>query len=311
MKKLVPILCSTICLCFFLNTLSGQGLEAFKVSKEWVTQIEQLAPITPAKDVATKKKFLIFSLHTGFEHWAIPHTEKVMSLLVDKSGMYTIDVSYNIASFTAENLEKYDAVILNNNCSIGDKRDLFWDVIKNDNTLSEREKLDKAAQLESNLLNYVAEGHGLMVLHGAIVMQNKSEKFGEMVGGSFDYHPKQQKIQVNIVDPEHPLTKAFQGEGFEHIDEPYFFNNAYFDYNFRPLLSMETKSLSGLKEGVAVKDPIKYISWIKKYGNGRVFYCSPSHNAQSYENEKLLGFLFNGMQYVAGDLLCDDSPMEK
>ena len=146
-----------------------------------------------------------------------------------------------------------------------------------------------------------------MVLHGAIVMQNKSTNFGEMLGGSFDYHPKQQKINVKLVDTQHPLVKAFEGEGFEHIDEPYFFNNAYFNYNFRPLLYMETSTLEGMK--TMPSDKIKYISWIKSFGKGRVFFSSPSHNAQSYENPKILAFLLDGLQYVTGDLECDDKPM--
>ena len=130
-----------------------------------------------------------------------------------------------------------------------------------------------------------------------------------MLGGSFDYHPKQQKISVKLVNTENPLVRAFEGEGFEHIDEPYFFNNAYFNYNFRTLLFMETNTLEGMKTMPA--DKIKYISWIKSFGNGRVFYSSPSHNAQSYENPKILAFLLDGLQFVTGDLICDDKPMKK
>jgi type 1 glutamine amidotransferase len=109
------------------------------------------------------------------------------------------------------------------------------------------------------------------------------------------------------MDKNHPLLQAFNGEGFKHVDEPYMFNNAYFDYNFRPLLYMEADKLEGKKE--EVKDNIKYISWIKKYGKGRVFYSSPSHNAQSFENPSLLQFFLDGLQYASGDLKCNDSPL--
>ncbi len=53
----------------------------------------------------------------------------------------------------------------------------------------------------------------------------------------------------------------------------------------------------------------KYISWIKRYGKGRVLYASPSHNAQSFENPKLLQFFLDSMQYVVGDVKCDESPI--
>ena len=147
-----------------------------------------------------------------------------------------------------------------------------------------------------------------MIMHGAITVQNNSAEFSKMTGGSFDYHPKQQEMHVKEVDANHPLVQAFKGDGFTHIDEPYFFKNAYFDYNFRPLLYIELDQLEGLQHPVDQK--VTYVAWIKKYGKGRVFYSMPSHNAQSLENPELLQFFLDGMQYVVGDLKVDDSPME-
>ncbi len=304
--KLLPL----VFLIFtFPTETSAQELEPFELSNAWISKIEQSAPSTTTVSVKEKKEILIFSLHTGFEHWTIPHTEAVIKTIAEKSGAYSVTTSKDISMFEIKNLKNFDAIVLNNNCSIGDKRNLFWDVLKNDKALNDQQRMEKAKKLENNLLTYVKDGNGLMVLHGAIVMQNKSSNFGEMLGGSFDYHPKQQKIMVKLVDSQHPLVQAFKGEGFEHVDEPYFFNNAYFDYNFKPLLFMETDALEGMKTNP--KDKIKYISWIKPYGKGRVFFASPSHNAQSYENPKILAFLLDGLQYVTGDLTCDDSVIGK
>ena len=112
-------------------------------------------------------------------------------------------------------------------------------------------------------------------------------------------------MTIHTVDPGHPLVAAFKGhEPFSHEDEPYCFNGAYEKLDFRPLLVMDTKSL---------KDPqgkanamVRYVAWIKPYGKGRVFYCSPSHFPDSYESPTLLKFLLDGMQYASGDLKCDD-----
>lgn len=307
MKRLVSVIFYT-CIAFSTFNLQSQDVKEFEFSETWLSKIEQIAPNEKSIKVVDKKNILIFSLHTGYDHWTIPHTEAVIKMLAEESG-YSVTTSKDIDVFEKKNLKKFDVIVLNNNCSIGDKRNLFWDVLKDKPSLNDKQKAKQALKLENNLLNYIKKGHGLMVLHGGIVMQNKSADFSTMVGGSFDYHPKQQKIQVNLVDPNHKLVQAFDGAGFEHVDEPYFFNNAYFDYNFRPLLYMEADKLEGKKEDV--KDNIKYISWVKKYGKGRVFYSSPAHNAQSYENPKLLEFLLNGLQYSAGDLLCDDSPIGK
>lgn len=116
-------------------------------------------------------------------------------------------------------------------------------------------------------------------------------------------------MHVKEVDPNHPLVQAFKGDGFTHIDEPYFFKNAYFDYNFRPLLYIEADKLEGKR--AEVSNNTVYVAWIKKHGKGRVFYTSPSHNAQSMDNPELLQFFLDGMQYVVGDLEADDSPMQK
>tara|TARA_R110002167_G_scaffold150636_5_gene344376 strand:- start:1009 stop:1926 length:918 start_codon:yes stop_codon:yes gene_type:complete len=293
----------------FLSSLSAQEQKPFELNETWLSKITANAPSADINKEGDTKTILIFSLHTGFKHWTIPHTEAVVKILAEQSGGFKVFLSKDISVFEKENLAQYDAVVLNNNCSIGDKRNLFWDVLKEDASLTDTQRLEKAGILENNLLQYVDAGGGLMLLHGAIVMQNKSEAFGKMVGGSFDYHPKQQEIKVKLVDAAHPLVQAFKGKGFTHIDEPYMFNNAYFDYNFRPLLYMEANQIVGKK--AEVEDNIKYISWIKRYGSGRIFYASPSHNAQSYENPDLLAFLFDGMRYVVGDLTCDDSPMKQ
>jgi type 1 glutamine amidotransferase len=302
------IFITALFLCLtFVDSARGQDLEPFEVTETWVSKIAAMAPPSVVKKLTEKKKILIFSLHTGYGHWTIPHSETVAKLLAERSG-YTVSTTKDIAMFDSEQLQKFDAIVLNNNCSIGDRRNLFWDVLKEDPSLTDTDREARANALEKNLIQFVSSGGGLMILHGGIVMQNKSEAFGKMVGGSFDYHPKQQKIVVKLVDAEHSMVRAFRGEGFEHIDEPYFFNKAYFDYDFRPLLFMEDDQLVDKKEAVGAN--IKYISWIKRFGEGRVFYVSPSHNAHSYENPRLLGFLADGIKYVMGDLACDDAPMK-
>ena len=292
-----------------INCLVAQDLKPFDVSENWLSKIYDLAPTEPTVKIEEKKSILVFSLHTGFKHWTIPHTEAVIKVLGKKSGAFHVVASNDISIFKKEELRKYDAIILNNNCSIDPRRNLFLDVLDFNSTLTDREKIDLAENLENNLLTYVKNGGGLVVLHGGITMLNKSMDFSNLVGGSFDYHPKQQKIKVHLSEKDHPLVGAFNGTGFEHIDEPYIFNNAYEDMDFRPLLFMKTEEIEGLPRDI--EDNIKYISWIKRYGEGRVFYCSPSHNPQSYNNPELLQFILDGIQYAVGDFKCDDSPLKK
>lgn len=299
----------TIILLLLFQIAQAQNHEPFKVNKEWLAKIEQLAPFnTTIKDV-TKKKILVFSKATGFDHWTIPHNAEMLKILGTKTNAFEVHIKFDIEQFEKQNLKQYDAVVFNNCNPNGPDRDLFADLLQQNSSLSDTEIKTLAPKYEANMLNYVKKGGGLMILHGGITVQNNSKIFSQMTGGSFDYHPKQQTIHIQEVDKTHPLVKAFEGNGLTHFDEPYFFKNAYFDYNFRPLLYMKVDELEGLKK--ETKEKLVYVSWIKRFGKGRVFYSSPSHNAQSLEEPRLLHYFLDGLQYVVGDLKCDDSPIGK
>lgn len=287
--------------------LTAQGLEEVELDAAWKDKIRELAPDEPTVKPVKVPRILVFTLSTGYQHWVVPHTNAMMEVLSDKTGAFVMEKHADIKVF--EDLKGYDAILLNNNCSVDERRDLFWDELGKDKALTEMEREKKAAGLENKLIKFVKRGGGLMVIHGGIVMQNNSLEFSKMVGGSFDYHPVQQEVEVSLVEPGHPLLAGFKGQPFVHVDEPYIFKNAYFDYDFHPLLSMDARALHSLKE--EIKNPVIYIAWIKRYGKGRVFYVSPSHNAQSFEKPGMLKFLLDGLQYVTGDLPCDDSPMKQ
>ncbi len=289
-----------------MMTASAQE-EAFDFTPEWLQKIEKLAPAKAEVQPAKTRKVLIFDRFTGFDHWVIPHTSQVIKMLGQKTGAYETRITKDVFCFEASNLKDYDMVVLNSTCSKGPRRDLIMDALEEDTSMDEEQVKKKAAELEANLISYVEKGGGLMVVHGAIVMQNNSMPFSEMVGGSFDYHPRQQSVTLELAEPNHPLVKAFDGQAFTHVDEPYLFNKAYEKKNFRPLLQMDTDKLTGKTK--PIDDNIRYVSWIKKHGKGRVFYVSPSHNAQSFEDARLLKFYLDGAQYAIGDFKCDDSPL--
>ncbi|MDC6389902.1 ThuA domain-containing protein [Maribacter sp. PR1] len=295
------------CLLISIFTGHSQDLKPFELTDEWTNSIVSKLPNDYPK-LEVKKNILIFSLFTGFDHWTVPHTEAVIEGIAERSGNFKITTSNDIEMFNEENILEFDAIILNNNCSQRDNRNIFFDVFKEDESIATDEAWSKAEQYEKRLLDYIRKGNGLVVLHGGITMLNKSKQFSEMMGGSFDYHPKQQVIQVKLTDKKHTLLKGFKGKGFEHIDEPYFFDNAYFNYDFKPLLYMEADKIEGKNK--EIEENIQYLAWIKKYGKGRVFYASPSHNPQSYENPGLLSFFLNGILYATGGLQCDDSSLK-
>jgi type 1 glutamine amidotransferase len=268
---------------------------------------------------------LVFSLTTGFQHQVRTYVSEVVKVLGQKTGAFSVTESTDIESFNPANLAKYDAVILNNNCPQAKKRDIFADVLNDEvdkslkgigqkyQGLTEEQRKQKAAELEKNLLDYVAGGKGVVGVHGASALQINSERFSEMLGASFDFHPARQILTLELVDPAHPLVAGFKGAGFVHSDELYVFKNAYNKLNFRPLLEANREKLdekSRANAKVTEKGRL-YVSWIKPYGKGRVFYVSPSHQPQSYEVECMLRFYLDGIQYVLGDLRCNDAPIRQ
>jgi len=288
--------------------VGAQSLEPVKITDEWKVKLEQIAPAKTTVKTPVKRKILVFSRATGFDHWTIPHNIEMLKIIARKTNAFEVHVGFDIENFDKNNLKKYDAVILNNSNPNGPKRDLFYDLLKIYTSLTEKQIIDQAAVYETNLIDYVKKGGGLMILHGAIVVQNNSKAFSDMTGGSFDYHPRQQEIHIKEVDKNHPLVKAFNGNGLLHTDEPYFFKNSYFDYNFRPLLYFEVDEIKEVRHEAG--NNVNYVAWIKKHGKGRVFYSSPSHNAQSLDHPELLQFFLDGLQYVTGDLKVDDSPIK-
>lgn len=295
---------------FGLTMAYGQKLPEVALDQAWKDKIRSIAP-AKATYPAKKKNVLVFSLHTGFQHWVIPHTEEMIKILADKSGAFTVTASKDIAEFEAKNLRKYDVVILNNTCSIGDHRNLFWDKLKENAAVDSATSMKKALEYEANLLSYVEKGGGLLLLHGAVTTLNNSWDFSRLTGGSFDYHPMQQPIQIRLEDPSHPLVQAFPADGFNHVDEPYFYKNAYAEQDFKPLLYFNNSEIEAQREGQELTEGKTYAAWIRAEDKGKVMYISPSHNAQSFENPALLQFYLDGMQYVAGDVDCDETPIGK
>ena len=50
------------------------------------------------------------------------------------------------------------------------------------------------------------------------------------------------------------------------------------------------------------------VSWIRPWGQGRVFYCSFGHRNEVVWDPTIVRFFLAGIQYAIGDLKADDAP---
>lgn len=296
---------------FSIGSAIAQGMPEVELNEEWKDKIYELAPEKATYPFKAKKKVLVFSLHTGFWHWVNPHTEAMFKILGEKSGAFEVVGSRDLSMMEKDKLKEFDLVVFNNTNSKPDYRNLFVDKLSAGGLMDSTAVWKKAAELEKNILNYVKKGGGIFVIHGGNTTLNNSMDFSRLIGGSFDYHPKQQPIHVRISDASHPLVKALPADGFIHTDEPYFYKNAYEELDFKPLLYFNNSEIEAQKKGQELTEGVTYVAWIRKEGKGHVLYCAPSHNAQSFENQDLLQFYLDGMQYLVGDVKVDETPIGK
>jgi type 1 glutamine amidotransferase len=209
--------------------------------------------------------------------------------------------------FTPENLAQYDAVLFESTTQL---------------------KFKDPAQREA-LLNFVKGGKGFIGIHAASDNFPTWPEAVEMIGGQFDGHPwtaggsgpkESDGWSMKVDDPDHPINKSFGGKGFVLKDEIYQIKGPYSRDTHRVLLSLDmskpsTKApIKNGKKGQAWggrADGDHAISWIKRYGEGRVFYCSLGHRKEIYWDKPVLEHYLAGIQYALGDFKVDDTPSAK
>ncbi len=141
-------------------------------------------------------------------------------------------------------------------------------------------------------------------------------EFNTLIGGYFKFHwPDPQLIYVKIDDPQSPLTAMFHGNEFEIHDETYtFVQESFTRKNVHVLTSIDYDKMSEedkAKEAHPRSDHDYALSYIRREGQGRVFYEGHGHSDRVYAMTPMLEHLRAGIQYALGDLQADDSPSEK
>ncbi len=141
-------------------------------------------------------------------------------------------------------------------------------------------------------------------------------EFNTLIGGYFKFHwPDPQVIYVKIDDPNSPLTAMFHGKEFEIHDETYTFAQESFTRrNVHVLTSIDYEKMSAedkAKELNPRTDRDYALSYIRREGQGRVFYEGHGHSDRVYAMTPMLEHIRAGIQYALGDLKADDSPSVK
>lgn len=273
-------------------------------TKEELLKIKSAAPNIPLVKPKKQRALLVFTLCRGFYHNSIPYGAEGVKVMGEKTGAFTTTVTDDPSFFEPQRLDKFDAVCLMN--ALGE----FF-IPDNIEQLSKEEQdsiLAKDKLLKENFMNYLKKGRGLVVIHGSSFAFPSWKEYPDIIGGFFDRHPWNgyEKLALKIDDPSHPLMRAFCVNGFEIIDEGYQFKESYSRKKVRVLMSLDLTRMDTNKANLRA-DRDYGISWVKRYGEGRVFHCALGHNPEEFWNPALLTHLLDGIQFALGDL---DAPIE-
>ncbi len=142
--------------------------------------------------------------------------------------------------------------------------------------------------------------------------------FNQLIGGFFKFHwIYPQEITVTIDDPSSPLTAMFHGREFVIHDETYTFaQDSFSRKHVHVLTSIDYAKMSAADKAqepaaTARTDGDYALSYIRREGQGRVFYEAHGHDEAIYAMTPMLEHLLAGIQYAIGDLKADDSPSAK
>ena len=129
-----------------------------------------------------------------------------------------------------------------------------------------------------------------------------------LFSGRFSGHPWSEKVGIRIDDPKHALTKSFDGEPFDIVDEIYQFtdpSHADFRKKVRVLLTLDM-TRTAPKGHRADQDYA--VAWVRKVGEGRLFYSSLGDRPHVFWDARILRFYQDGIQFALGDLEADTRP---
>ena len=173
---------------------------------------------------------------------------------------------------------------------------------------------DQEKRLLASLLAWLRAGGGFVGIHAATDTCKHLPAYLEMVGGCFDGHPwrAEMTVAIKLDEPDNPINAPFKGKGFTIQEEIYQFMDPFSRDRVRVLLSLRMQGAKEKLTGIRGKrgDRDYAVSWIRRYGRGRVFYCSLGHNLSTFLDRKVMRHYLAGIQFALGDLAVGGWPEE-
>jgi type 1 glutamine amidotransferase len=209
------------------------------------------------------------------EKEALAPSEVAVTQLGQQTGLFSVDCTQDPAKdFTPDNLKNYDIVF-------------FY-------TQGPDLEIPKA-NMEFFLNTWLKQkGHGFVATHSSTDTYGEYEPYWDMIGGTFNGHPWNagETVTISVHDTKHPGSKMW-GEEFQIKDEIYQYKH------WQPEKVHVLMSLNIAK--CPTKKPYHVpVSWVKNFGEGRIFYTNLGHNTETWANKQFIESVLGGIKWVLG-----------
>jgi len=232
----------------------------------------------------------------GPSYFALPAQNYALEQMGRRTGAYEAVVSNDVELFRPGTIDQFDAICFCNSLGV-----LTDDPI-----------------LRKSILDFVAGGKGIIGIHDGLAtfvqwpVYDQLPEFGQMLGGTENGgHPFDGELTIKIDDPASPLNAVFGGQSFTITDQAFQLQEPTLRDRLHVLLSIDAARMAPPARQFfrnRAEDKDFPMAWIKRHGNGRVFFSAFGHYDYSFWNPTLLRHYLAGIQYALGDLSADDRP---
>lgn len=229
-----------------------------------------------------KKRVLAVGMTVGFYHDSTTEALVTIDQLGRKSGLWDTYIYTDIEPITKQKLQ-------GNKKNLDDFDAIFF-MTTGELPFNDEQKASFLAFIRD-------EGKGFVGAHCATDTFYKWPEYGEMLGGYFDHHPWNTfDAPIVVEDPSHPFVKQFPKE-FTLKDEIYQFKDWNRD-KMRVLMTLDASKLDLTKKNINRADRDFGVSWVKTYGNGRVFYSTLGHTLESWRDDNVQKMWLEAMRWA-------------
>jgi len=220
------------------------------------------------RDAAPPHKRIMIVTGQDYPGHKWQETTPVLKAGIAQDARLQVDVVEQPAFLATEKIWEYDALVFHF---------MNW------------EQPDPGPQARENLLRYVEQGGGLVLVHFACGAFQGWPAFAEVAGRVWDPnlrgHDPHGEFQVRIVDAHHPVTAGL--DSFQTVDELY----TCLDGN---------RDIRVLASSISKVDQREYpMAFSFNYGKGRVFHSPLGHDVRAF-NPTVQALFRRGCAWVAG-----------